>query len=48
MTAMISLLILGAVPSTVKMVGIALALIAAFLLAVEPEEAGSHSVSVHP
>jgi drug/metabolite transporter (DMT)-like permease len=48
MTAMISLVILGVVPSTVKMVGIALALIAAFLLAVEPEEAGANSVSVHP
>jgi drug/metabolite transporter (DMT)-like permease len=48
MTAMISLVILGVVPPALKMAGIALALIAAFLLAVEPEEAGSHSVSVHP
>lgn len=48
MTALITLALLGAVPSPVKTAGIALALVAAFLLAAEPEEAGAESVSVHP
>jgi drug/metabolite transporter (DMT)-like permease len=48
MTALITLAILGAVPSPVKTAGIVLALVAAFLLAAEPEEAGAASVSVHP
>jgi drug/metabolite transporter (DMT)-like permease len=38
MTAIIALVILGVVPSTVKIVGIVMALIAACLLAIEPEE----------
>lgn len=43
MTAIIALVILGVVPSSMKVAGIALALVAAFLLAVEPEEAGAKS-----
>lgn len=38
MTAIIALVILGVVPSTVKIVGIVMALVAACLLAIEPEE----------
>jgi drug/metabolite transporter (DMT)-like permease len=37
-TAIIALVILGSVPSTAKIAGIVLALIAAFLLAIDPEE----------
>lgn len=39
MTAIIALVILGVVPSTVKIIGIVMALVAACLLAIEPEEA---------
>jgi len=39
MTAIIALIILGVTPSSVKIVGIVLALIAACLLAIDPEEA---------
>jgi uncharacterized membrane protein len=37
MTALISMIVLGVVPPTTKVVGIILALVAATLLAVEPE-----------
>ena len=37
-TAIISLLLLGVVPQPLKLTGLALALIAAVLLAIEPEE----------
>lgn len=37
MTAVISMIVLGIVPQTIKVVGIVFAVIAAFLLAVEPE-----------
>jgi membrane-bound ClpP family serine protease len=37
MTALLSILLLGILPSGTKLVGIALALIAAVLLAIEPE-----------
>lgn len=39
MTALIALVVLGVVPSSLKIAGIALALAAAVLLAIEPEEA---------
>lgn len=38
MTAVISLLVLGVMPSTVKIIGIALAVIAALLIALQPED----------
>ncbi|MGH8194561.1 MAG: EamA family transporter [Woeseiaceae bacterium] len=41
MTALIALVVLGVVPSSLKIAGIVLALTAAVLLAVEPEEAGA-------
>ena len=40
-TSIIALLILGLVPSSLTITGIVLALIAAFLLAIEPEESGT-------
>lgn len=48
MTSVIALVILGVVPTPVKIGGILLALIAAFLLAVDPEEDAADSVSVRP
>ena len=38
MTAVISLAILGVMPSTTKIIGIALAVIAALLIALQPED----------
>lgn len=38
MTAMISLLLLGVMPSTVKIIGISLAVVAALLIALQPED----------
>jgi drug/metabolite transporter (DMT)-like permease len=42
-TAIIALVILGLIPSTITIIGIVLALMAAFLLAIEPEEAPTDS-----
>lgn len=42
-TALISMAALGAVPGTIKLVGIALALVASLLLAIEPEDGASVS-----
>ena len=39
MTSIIALIILGSMPATAKIIGIALAFVAAFLLALEPEDA---------
>jgi drug/metabolite transporter (DMT)-like permease len=41
LTAVISMIVLGAMPSTTKMAGVALALLAAFLLAIQPDEASA-------
>jgi drug/metabolite transporter (DMT)-like permease len=38
MTAVISLLVLGVMPSTIKIIGISLAVIAALLIALQPED----------
>ena len=48
-TSIIALVILGLVPSTLTITGIVLALIAAFLLAIEPEESGTVAAhEIHP
>ncbi len=39
LTAVISMIVLGAMPASTKMAGVALALFAAFLLAIQPDEA---------
>jgi uncharacterized membrane protein len=44
MTAVLSMLLLGAVPSAAKLTGVALALISAVLLAIEPEPAAPPAV----
>jgi drug/metabolite transporter (DMT)-like permease len=38
MTAVISLLVLGVMPTTTKIIGISLAVIAALLIALQPED----------
>jgi uncharacterized membrane protein len=46
-TAVLSILLLGTAPTTTKLVGIALALVAAVFLAIEPEPGPSASAAAH-
>jgi uncharacterized membrane protein len=47
-TALLSMMLLGAVPSATKLVGIALALVSAVLLAIEPEPAATEAAASLP
>jgi drug/metabolite transporter (DMT)-like permease len=46
-TAVLSILLLGTAPTTTKLAGIALALVAAVFLAIEPEPAPAASAAAH-
>jgi drug/metabolite transporter (DMT)-like permease len=46
-TAVLSILLLGTTPTTTKVVGIALALVAAVFLAIEPEPSPAASAAAH-